>query len=135
MHRVNLNIFLAGMIVAWIVLARETAKAQALHFGIKGGVPLTDALNTSYGNRAAAKRNIVGPSIEIGLPSSFGVEVSGLYRRTGYNTSEDFIGQTMLRRVRANSWEFPFLVKYYLCPWFASRRPYVCGGYSLRYVS
>ena len=133
MHRSYFKICVAGMVAAWF--AHETAKAQALHFGIKGGVPLTDAVDASYGNRGAAKRYTLGPSIEIGLRSSFGVEVSGLYRRTGYNTSENFFGQTLLRRVSANSWEFPFLAKYYLSPWFASRRPYVSGGYSLRYVS
>jgi hypothetical protein len=135
MHRSDFTICVAGMLAAWVLFARETAQAQALSFGIKGGVPLTDAVDASYGNRAAAKRYTLGPSIEIVLPFSFGLEVSGLYRRTGYNTSTGYLGQTSLRRVRANSWEFPFLVKYYLPPRSASMRPYVSGGYSLRNLS
>src|SRR5438093_10395488 len=116
MHRSVFEIHIVGVLAAWVMCTPGTAQAQALSFGIKGGVPLTDVVDTSFGNRPAAKRYTLGPTIEIGLPFSFAVEVSMLYRRTGYNTdSTDSLGlEHVLRRIRGNAWEFAFLVNYYL---------------------
>lgn len=62
-----------------------------------------------------------GPTVELLLPHSVGVEVDALYRRVGPD------------RARANSVEVPFLLKRYL-HWSGWQwRPYVSGGYSLRY--
>jgi hypothetical protein len=64
-----------------------------------------------------------GPTAEVLLPHSFGLEVDALYRRVGPN------------HARVNSLEVPFLLKRYL-RWSGWHwRPYVSAGYSLRYRS
>ncbi len=44
------------------------------------------------------------------------------------------IGLT-ISRVRADSWEFPLLLKYYVSRQSVVARPYISGGYVLRYLS
>ena len=118
----------AGALVALSFFFTQHLSAQSLSFGVKAGVPATDAIEGSFGSHAEAPRYTVGPMVELGLPFSFGVEVNALYRRTGYSTSDTVFGVTNLTRVRANTWEFPILLKYYL-PGVPLLRPYVSGGY------
>jgi hypothetical protein len=63
------------------------------------------------------------------------VELSALYRRTGYSTSDTNLGITFLTQVRANSWEFPLLGKFYLPGHFLPVRPFVEAGYVARSLS
>jgi hypothetical protein len=42
---------------------------------VKGGVPLQDAVEGSFGNRSKARRYTVGPVVEIGPPFSLALEV------------------------------------------------------------
>jgi hypothetical protein len=109
--------------------------AQSLSFGVKGGVPFTDAVEGSFGNRSGARRYTVGPMVEVGLPFSVAVEFNALYKRTGYSTSDNFFSITSITQVRANSWEFPLLLKYYLRGHGLPVRPYVEGGYVVRHLS
>jgi hypothetical protein len=81
--------------------------AQALSVGVKGGVPLTDAVEGSFGNRSEAR----------------------------YSTIDTAFGITSITRVRANSWEFPLLVKYYLPSLGVSLRPFVEAGYVVRHLT
>jgi hypothetical protein len=124
----RLSLPAAGALVASSFFFTQSLPAQSLSFGVKAGVPATDAIEGSFGSHAEAPRYTVGPTLELGLPFSFGVEVDALYRRTGYSTSDTVFGVTNLTRVRANSWEFPILLKYYL-PGVPLLRPYISGGY------
>lgn len=108
---------------------------QSVSFGVKAGIPLTDAVEGSYGNNSAAKRYTVGPMVEIGLPFSFAFEVDALYRRTGYDSSFSNFAVSTFTHVRANSWEFPLLAKYYFSPRILPIRLYVSGGYVIRHIS
>ncbi len=61
-----------------------------------------------------SKRYVVGPALDIGLPLGFGVEVDALYRREGFQTSFGNAFYSASSQERANSWEFPILLKYRL---------------------
>jgi hypothetical protein len=60
----------------------------------------------------------VGPSVDLSLPGSFAIEVDALYRRQGYqallNLGSPEQNTVTNERERANSWEFPILLKYKL---------------------
>ena len=97
--------------------------------GVKGGIPLTDALVTSsrflsidqlrpsdifFSN---TKRYTVGPSVELGLPRRLAVEFDALYKRLDYNgmvvasVGPNQFGTRIQTIGTANSWEFPLLLK------------------------
>lgn len=57
--------------------------AQSLSWGVKGGIPLTDAVEGSFGVRWEAKRYTAGPTVEIGLTGPFACEVDALYHLSG----------------------------------------------------
>ncbi len=116
------------------VLMNAGIQAQSVSFGVKGGVPLTSAVE-SNGRVPGAKRYTVGPMIEIALPFSFAFELDALYRRTGYDVIGGDLGTTTDTHLRANSWEFPFLAKYYFGPRRVPVRFYTAGGYVLRHMS
>ncbi len=73
--------------------------------------------------------------LEVRLPFSFAFEVDGLYRRTGYDAIAGGLGTIANTRVRANSWEFPLLVKYYFGPHLLPLRPYAVAWYAIRKLS
>ena len=87
------------------------------------------------GPTPGAKRYTVGPMIEIGLPFLFAFEADALYRRTGYNAIAGGLGTDSTTRLRANTWDFPLLAKYYLKPRIGPVRLYATGGYVVRYLS
>jgi hypothetical protein len=85
--------------------------AQPVSFGIKAGVPLTDAFDIATGDRpfrSVEQRYTIGPMIQLNLPLGFGIEANALYKRIGY----DATFPTYNARARTNSWEFPILFKY-----------------------
>ncbi len=110
------------------------ATGQLLSFGVKGGVPLTDATEGNFSS-PAMKRYVVGPTAELKLPFSFAFEADALYRRTGYDMTVRDFGLTSGTQVRANSWEFPLLVKHYMGPSLLPLRLYLSGGYVVRKTS
>ena len=120
--------------VMLLLLATQGAQAQLVSFGVKGGVPLTNAVGGNFGGSSEASRYTVGPTLEFRLPASFAFEADALYKRTGYNASQSDSGITSMGGVRANSLEFPLLVKYYL-PVAPAARPFVHGGYVIRHLS
>lgn len=102
-----------------------------LHLGVKGGVPLNDAVKATNPFRSEFARWTFGGVAELDLPAGLGIELDLLYRRTGYSLEEaqpgpgpDNIG---------NSWEFPLLVKYKFPGILA--RPYLAGGLSFRRIT
>jgi len=126
--------FLAALISTQTAISGERWSA-----GISGGAALTDLMGRISGYRMSgyseAKRYAVGPVLEIRLPASFAAEFSALYRRAGFTSQYMASIQNVTSRVRANSWEFPMLVKYYIGGRSAVAGPYVFGGYVLRFLS
>jgi len=132
-----------------------SAVAQEFHFGVKGGVPLTDYFESGPGPRSGrfadfsspTRRYTVGPSFELRLNDRVGIEVDALYKRIGYS-GRSFCGlrcqpqlpcQTCLpirgistfEDVKGNSWDFPMMAKFR----FGQRlHPYLAGGFVLRRV-
>ena len=99
---------------------------QRLEIGIKGAARPTSQLE-GYGN-AESRPYLVGPMLQFNLPRGFAVEVDALYSRFGYSYStSDIIGDFFSYRDRANSWQFPVLLKYRLH--FAALHPYVLAGW------
>jgi hypothetical protein len=136
-----------------LFLATATAQAQnsIVSFGVKGGIPLTEA--TASGSRSVSLfsgtnlipltngvalhtittgRWTVGPTVEFHLPWNFSVEFDALYRtfRSGsWNTSRYQPGwpvaiQTFTQDVKA--WDLPLLVKYRFPG--EKVRPFILGG-------
>ena len=112
-----------------LVLAPPRLGAQSLSVGLKGGAPFTNALSSSFNVVPQPHAYTIGPMLEVALPFSLAVEVDALYRRTGYSAATP--GATVQGDLRANSWEFPILGKYYL-PGAPLVRPYLEGGYAVR---
>lgn len=103
--------------------------------GVKGGVPISDALNTARGVSSSyftnTKRYLIGPTVEFHLPARFSIEVDALYKRLGYQY--EATGPTVSATTVANSWEFPLLVKFEILP--GPVRPFVDVGASVRHLS
>src|SRR5258708_4319682 len=82
---------------------------RLLSFGVKGGVPLTDASSGSE-----SKNYVIGPMVELKLPLGFTIEADALYRPLNL-TFLSFQFGSSFDRVFADigSWEFPILGKYH----------------------
>jgi hypothetical protein len=117
-----------------IILGGIAASAQAVSFGVLGGVTLTDPLSF----RDESRPYIVGGSIEVRLPGRFAVEADVLYQRIGTSTSlSGFLNPTITSitdRQRGNSWKFPILGKYYFRPRTSAWQPFVGTGYAFRAI-
>ena len=122
-----------------ITMGVVSASAQLVSLGVKGGIRFTDA----SGGQDESRPYVVGPSIEFRLPAHFAIEVDALYQRLGNTTQFNFGGipspgdngpfpVSAIYRLRANSWEFPVLGKYYLRPRTAAWQPFIGTGWSLR---
>ncbi|HTP89489.1 MAG TPA: outer membrane beta-barrel protein [Bryobacteraceae bacterium] len=103
---------------------------QSLLLGVKGGARLTDDITGSA--TSESKRYIIGPAVELQLPLGLGVEFDALYRREGYYSASNYV-EPSFQRERANSWEFPILLKYRFGPPVV--KPYVAAGYAPRVIS
>ena len=115
-----------------------TAAAQPVSFGVKGGVPITDAFDTARGNQAAYATNthryLVGPTVQLNLPFRFSVEVDALYRRLGFDYNQfGGPGSPTFTSTTANSWEFPVLGKWAVLP--GPVRPFIDFGANFRHIS
>ena len=112
------------------LLAGVPLSAQ-LHLGVKGGVPLNDAVKASNPFKSEFARWTFGGVAELDLPAGLGLELDMLYRRTGYSVvgAEGGPGPDQI----GNSFEFPLLVKYKFPGILA--RPYIAGGLSFRKIS
>lgn len=132
-----------------LALLGPAACGQSLFsFGIKGGVPLTDAFNknlysgvdvmtTSFSN---SKNYVIGPTAELRLPFGFSVEADALYRPLSLVTATSVApfggsspGQTTFSDTDISSWEFPILGKYHFLH-SPIVRPYVDAGPIFRAV-
>ncbi|MCU1335469.1 MAG: hypothetical protein JWO19_1050 [Bryobacterales bacterium] len=115
-----------------------TAFAQPVSFGVKAGVPITDAFDTFRGNQAAyvtnTHRYLIGPTVQVNFPFRFSVEVDALYKRLGFEFNQ-FAGpgSPTVARTVANSWEFPVLGKYAI--FGGPIRPFIDAGANFRHIS
>lgn len=106
-----------------------TAFSQPFSAGIKGGLPLTDFLNTVNGvTSTTTDRYLVGPMVELRLPFGLGVELDALYRHFDYTEVINSGINAINTLGHSGDWEFPLVAKYK----FPSHvvRPYVEGGVS-----
>jgi len=117
----------------FLFASANPAGAQALGLGIEGGARVSnDVFGNLHDISSESRRYIVGPRVDVHLPRNFFVEVEALYRTFGF-TSYDFSSVTNeITRARANSWEFPVLLKYRY-PRFATH-PFFGAGYEPRFV-
>lgn len=124
-------------IFAAFFLVGFSAVAQPVSFGIRGGVPLTDAFNISnptpstYPLLSESKEYAIGPMVEVHLPFGLSVEGDALYRPLSYD-------QTLVSGVTSTSsfasWEFPVIGKYRFLH-TPLIKPYIAAGPSFRHVS
>lgn len=104
-----------------ITLVPGASLGQNISWGIRGGVPLTDALEVISANplaKAASKPWTLGPTLEVNLPRHFGFSIDMLYRSIAY---EDARGTQS-----ASQWTVPVLVRYRFGS--GSARPFLTGG-------
>lgn len=103
------------------------AFAQPFSAGIKGGLPLTDFLNTVNGvTSTTTNRYVVGPMVELRLPFGLGVEFDVLYRHFDYTNIVGSGINALTSTGHSGAWEFPLVAKYKFKGHIA--RPYVEGG-------
>jgi len=123
------------LIVVSLILS-SSVLAQSVSFGVKAGVPITDAFQTFQGNQRSyftnTKRYLIGPTVQVNLPGRFAIEVDALYKRMGYQY-EQAPPNSVYAKTVANSWEFPLLVKWAILP--GPVRPFVDAGASFRNIS
>ncbi|HEX4138438.1 MAG TPA: hypothetical protein VHY84_27760 [Bryobacteraceae bacterium] len=116
-----------------LLVSANPAAAQLFGFGIEGGARLsTDTHGTIGSINSESKRYIVGPRVDVHLSHSFSVEVDALYRNVAFSAFENSPVVNELIRERANSWEFPAIVKYRY-PGFRAH-PFLGAGYDPRVV-
>jgi hypothetical protein len=114
-----------------LLLGAAVLPAQPISFGVKGGLPLTDFINTVNNSNfstltSSTQRYIVGPMFELRLPWGFSIEADALFRQFNYHALPSLPDVGSLG-ASTNDWEFPILLKYR----FASHafvRPYVGAG-------
>jgi opacity protein-like surface antigen len=127
--------------LAFVFLA-ASAVAQPIGFGVKLGLPLTDAFevgssgNTTY--NSDTKRYILGPTVELRLPAGFGIELDALFTRLNFGSVSGVAGSVVTAATDADAWEFPLLVKKKFGgadAIAASVRPFVTVGASFRRIT
>lgn len=105
---------------------------QTISVGVIGGARVTDDL-TGAGATSVSKPYVVGPAVDIGLPLGLGIEVDALYRREGFQSSFSNPFYSVSSEERANSWEFPMLLKYRLPVPLV--KPFAEVGYAPRVIN
>jgi hypothetical protein len=122
------TVFKAICLLLGFLSAGSLLEGQPIGVGIKVGVPLTEALETtrelSRGEFAENRKYLIGPQVELRLPFGLGIEADALLTNVRY-------GNGVFGRVfESNSWEFPILAKYRAGGRVV--RPFVSGGMSFR---
>ncbi len=121
------------LLIAALIPA-SMALAGPLSFGVKAGVPFTDAFKTARsGNLSYVTENkhwTVGPELDINLLFGLSIEVDALYRRLNYESTQTLGDQIAHAATTANAWDFPLLLKWKLAP--GAFRPYVSVGPTFR---
>lgn len=123
------RLFLSSILA---LIASNCSFAQHLSVSVLGGARLTGALDPDAQNRDESRFYTVGPTIEISLPSKLSLEVDALYRRMGDSGGTCVFTFCAFTRTRANSWEFPIILKRRLA--IRGAAPFAGLGYSPRRV-
>jgi len=117
------------------------AWAQPLSFGIRAGVPLTDAYSQltvvqTVGIQAFSEAHgyAIGPMAELHLPFGFSVEGDALYRPMDIGLVNATPSSVTAIGLNATSWEFPILGKYHFLH-LPLINPCVEAGPSFRHVT
>jgi hypothetical protein len=113
---VNMRAFLRLSIL--VGCAAAVCLAQPFSAGIKGGLPLTDFVNTVESGAAT--------TTELRLPFGLGVEFDALFRHFNYTTPLSSVGAALTTVTSSSDWEFPLVAKYKFHGKLA--RPYVEAG-------
>ena len=120
-----------------ILFGSSLVLAQPISFGVKGGLPLTEFIDTVSGPSTNITQKthvyIVGPTVELRLPAGFGIELDALYRRFSYNANSNLVTALLNTRTTGADWEFPLMLK----KRFASGpvRPFLAAGASFSKLS
>jgi Outer membrane protein beta-barrel domain len=114
---------LIAPICALSLLAPACFGQHLLSFGIKGGVPTTDAFSDHTATSvdvithsfSSSKNYVIGGTVELRLPLGFSVEADALYRPLNLTTNTQVLPlpPTALLSIDVNSVEFPILAKYH----------------------
>ena len=114
-----------------LLMAASTILGQGFSFGVKGGVPLTDALHVLDRSRYFSDKApyVIGPAVELRLFAGLSAEADLLYRRVEY-TFTDQVTPQVVSRTTGRAFELPVLVKYRVPGELF--RPFVSAGFSYR---
>src|SRR5215468_3274811 len=97
--------------ILFLCLFASIFSAQPFTVGVKGGVQLTEDIDSPYAN-SETKRYVVGPFATIGLPAGFRFEFEALYRRVAFRSSSGNVFGYSTERDSGNSWEFPIILRH-----------------------
>ena len=114
-----------------LLMAASAVHGQGLSFGLKGGVPLTDALDVLDRSRYFSDKApyVIGPAVELRLFAGLSAEANLLYRRVEYTSTTQVTPQAV-SRTTGQTWEIPLLAKYRVSGELL--RPFVLAGLSYR---
>ncbi|MFB3777107.1 MAG: outer membrane beta-barrel protein [Bryobacteraceae bacterium] len=118
--------------LGWLLMAvSSAAMPQGFSFGVKGGVPVTDALKVIDRSRYLSDRApyVLGPAVELRLFGGLSAEADLFYRRVQYSSSSGG-GEAASTRTTGQIWEIPVLAKYRAPGDLA--RPFLAAGLSYR---
>ncbi|MBM3738759.1 MAG: PorT family protein [Acidobacteria bacterium] len=101
-----------------LVLLPAGLAADAVSVGVRGGVPLRNALDAEGRFKSVPRRHTFGPTVEVHLPAGLSISADALFRRVQVETG----GQTS----SANSWDFPVMLRKRFG--FGPARPFLGGG-------
>lgn len=102
--------------IGLFLVAAVAASAQPVGFGVKLGVPATDAFKVIQEQSLASSQNFIwGPYLELRLPGGNAVEIDALRRNYDFRAAGS-----------AASWEFPVLLKHRIGEGMV--RPFFEGG-------
>lgn len=119
-----------------------SAFGQTVSFGIRAGVPFTDAYSPATMTSGSAfvktfsdsKEYLVGPMVELHLPLGFSVEADALYHPLSLAQEINTGTAVFHNSTIIHSWEFPIVAKYRFLQ-LPLIKPYVEAGPSFRTVS
>jgi hypothetical protein len=118
----------SALLALLLLLAQPAFSQRRIHWGVKGGIPLTNYFlaegnpELQKGYNSPTNRYTVGPVVEFELPSRMGLEFGFLYKRQHF-TKRSFISTGALgslvdvyvhEKTTANLWEVPILLKYHV---------------------
>src|SRR5260370_39956842 len=98
------------ILIALALLPSVGFSQRLLFFGVKGGVPVTDASSGSV-----SKNYVIGAMVELKLPLGFGIEADALYKPLNLTVAAYGFGPYSVARAFGDigSAEFPILAKYH----------------------